>query len=67
MVAAIERLIVEGIDVRRPEGARFQLKLAYYPTTGKIFRDGAPAAFREKGVDAFLPMLREHGDVQSSA
>jgi len=71
IVAAIDRLFVEGVDVRRPEGAPFQLKLPlgfnYYPTTGKIFRDGAPAAFRQKGIDALLLMLREHGDGPSSA
>ena len=71
MVAAIDRLLVEGFDVRRPEGAPFQLKLPLgfncYPTTGKIFRDGSPAAFRQKGIDALLLMLREHGDGLSSA
>jgi len=71
MVAAIDRLFVEGVDVRRPEGAPFQLKLPfgfnYYPTTGKIFRDGALAAFRPKGIDALLLMLREHESGPSSA
>jgi len=59
---AIERLLVEGIDVRRPRHPS-QLKVArhvsYYPTTGKIFVDGETAARKETGLQALLDLLRD--------
>ena len=69
MVAAIDRLISEGINVRRPIGSTFQLKLpdglSYYPTTGKIYRDSAPAAYQQTGLAALLAVL--HSPMTNSA
>lgn len=62
MVVAIDRLTSEGIDVRRPQGSVFQLKLQdglnYYPTTGKIYQDSAPAAYQQTGLAALLAVLQ---------
>ncbi|WP_425228542.1 hypothetical protein [Sphingomonas sp.] len=64
MIAAIDRLIREGITARRPHNNRHQLKvgptLSYYPTTRRIVTDGEPA-WKETGIDAVIAIMLDRG------
>jgi hypothetical protein len=61
---AIRRLEFAGADVRRPKRNRYQLKLSpdlnYYPTIGRIVRDGEDA-LEACGLDAVIELLRREG------
>ncbi|WP_300974465.1 hypothetical protein [Sphingomonas sp. LHG3406-1] len=64
MTAALDRLMVEGADARRPVGNDHQIKVTwdinYYPDKGTILPDrGSKLAVF--GLDALIKYLRETG------
>lgn len=62
-------LVASGIDVRRPPGNRYHLKVSpgtnYYPTTGLILKDGQVAPLPVRGLDALLNHLRDMGSART--
>lgn len=63
MLRAIEELKRLGLDVRRPNGSPYQLKvsadLSFYPNKGTIFRDGDQQALPQRGIASLLEVLGE--------
>jgi hypothetical protein len=64
MLAALDRLLVEGIEARRPVGNNHQIKvtwdLSYYPDKGSILPDRG-CKLEITGPDALIEYLRETG------
>lgn len=65
MPHAIATLESAGADARRPPNNPYQLKvspdLIYFPGKGTIYRDGAPAALPDRGLDALIKLLKDEG------
>lgn len=56
-----------GVHFQQPSG--FQLKVgpfSFYPTKGTIFRDGETGARNERGLPAFLLILRDTGHADAN-
>ncbi len=74
MREAIEELERQGVDVRRPLGSPYQLKVAadlsYFPDKGTIYQDGARGAMPERGLRSLIKLLKAEkfggGSVQLS-
>lgn len=64
MVAALDRLLLEGVDARRPAGNNYQIKVtwdvSYYPSKGSILPD-QDCKLKVRGLDALIDYLRETG------
>lgn len=64
MAAALDRLMIEGADVRRPAGNPHQIKVtwdvAYYPDKGTILPDRG-TKLPVSGLDALIEYLRQTG------
>jgi hypothetical protein len=69
VVEALDILIGFGVEVRRSPKNAFQLKLSedlsYYPTTGRIFRDGDDSALERTGIEALLGLLMTEGVINA--
>lgn len=62
MYQATAALSRAGVHFQQPSG--FQIKVgrfSFYPTKGTIFRDGDLQARSERGLPAFLRILRDTG------
>ena len=62
MLQATAALARAGVRFQQKTG--FQLKVgpfSFYPGKGTIYRDGDLQAFEEKGLPAFLRLLRDDG------
>ena len=61
VVRDIAALTAAGVDVRRPAKNPYQLKVSptvsYYPTTGKILKDGDREPSAVRGIEALLTFL----------
>ena len=64
MLAALDRLLREGADARRPAGNNHQIKVtwdvSYYPSRGSILPDQG-CKLEVSGLDALIKYLRETG------
>ena len=61
VVRDIAALAAAGVDVRRPAKNPYQLKVSptvsYYPSSGKILKDGDREALATRGVEGLLAFL----------
>ena len=68
MRAALDRLLVEGVEARRPANNN-QIKvtpdLSYYPDKGTILPDRG-CKLQIRGLDALIEHLRETGQLPSA-
>lgn len=67
MHQASAALVRAGVNFQQP--SPYQIKVgqfSFYPTKGTIFRDGETGARNERGLSAFLRILRDtgHADAQ---